>query len=140
VSHAGEHGKAWEVRHALEEFGAERIQHGIGAVGDPEVLNQVVEAGVACDVCPGSNVALAAVPDMASHPLPRMLDAGVVVTLGSDDPPLFQTTLLDEYANAWSLCDLDRDGLAALARNSLVSSFAAPELVAGWLEDPESGG
>jgi len=133
VSHAGEHGGAWEVRHALDEFGAERIQHGIGAVGDALVLAKLVDSEVACDVCPGSNVALSAVSDMASHPLPRMLDAGVVVTLGSDDPPLFQTTLLDEYANAWDLCDLDRNGLASLARNSLVESFAPRDVVRGWV-------
>jgi len=133
VSHAGEHGGAWEVRHALEQFGAERIQHGIGAIGDAEVLAQLVESAVPCDVCPGSNVALAAVTDMASHPLPRMLDAGVVVTLGSDDPPLFHTTLLDEYANAWQLCDLDRAGLVSLARNSLQESFAPRVAVEGWL-------
>ncbi len=133
VSHAGEHGGAWEVRHALEEFGAERIQHGIGAVGDAEVLTQVVDSGVACDVCPGSNVALAAVTDMESHPLPVMIDAGVVVTLGSDDPPLFQTTLLDEYENARRLCNLDGEGLATLARNSLTESFADAGLIGGWL-------
>ncbi|MEZ5168213.1 MAG: adenosine deaminase family protein [Acidimicrobiales bacterium] len=76
VSHAGEHGPAWEVRHALEEFGAERIQHGIGAMSDPDVVALLVEEGVACDVCPGSNVALAAVDSLAVHPLPAMLDAG----------------------------------------------------------------
>jgi len=138
VSHAGEHGGAWEVRHALDEFGAQRIQHGIAAAAEPDVLAQVVESGVACDVCPASNVALAAVPDMASHPLPLMLDAGVVVTLGSDDPPLFHTTLLDEYENAWNLCDLDRRGLTMLARNSLAESFAAADLVAEWIADLDS--
>lgn len=135
VSHAGEHGGAWEVRHALDSFGAERIQHGIGAVSDPEVMAQLVDSGIACDVCPGSNVALAAVADMASHPLPKMLDAGVSVTLGSDDPPLFATTLLDEYANAWSLCDLDRSELVQLAANSLTHSFADRSLVDGWMAD-----
>jgi len=135
VSHAGEHGDAWEVRHALEVFGAERIQHGIGAVGDPEVLAQLVDSGIACDVCPGSNVALAAVPDLAHHPLPQMLDAGIVVTLGSDDPPLFATSLLDEYANAWALCDLADTDMVDLARNSVSRSFAAPELVEAWMAD-----
>jgi len=135
VSHAGEHGGPWEVRHALDVFGAERIQHGIGAVGDPEVMAQLVDSGIACDVCPRSNVALAAVSDMASHPLPRMLDAGVVVTLGSDDPPLFATSLLEEYANAWSLCGLDSADLVDLATNSLSYSFADRTLVHGWMAD-----
>lgn len=133
VSHAGEHGPAWEVRHALEEFGAERIQHGIGAMGDPEVVAMLVEEGVACDVCPGSNLALAAVPSLDVHPLPAMLDAGITVTLGSDDPPLFQTDLLSEYRHAWNLCDLDEDGLRVLAENSLVESFASTAAIDGWL-------
>lgn len=135
VSHAGEHGPAWEVRHALEAFGAERIQHGIGAMGDPEVVAMLVDQGVACDVCPGSNVALAAVPSFAMHPLPAMLDAGITVTLGSDDPPFFQTDLLSEYRHAWELCDLDDAGLAVLAENSLVESFAPPETVVRWLAE-----
>lgn len=135
VSHAGEHGPAWEVRHALEEFGAERIQHGIGAMGDDDVVAMLVDRGVACDVCPGSNVALAAVPSLAAHPLPAMLVAGITVTLGSDDPPFFQTDLLSEYRHAWELCDLDDAGLAILAENSLVESFAPPETVARWLAE-----
>lgn len=133
ISHAGEHGPAWEVRHAIEEFGAERIQHGIGAVQDPEVLALLVDEGIACDVCPGSNVALAAVPSLDVHPLPQMLEAGVTVTLGSDDPPLFSTDLLTEYEHAWNLCGLDEQGLAVLAENSLVESFANTAQVEAWL-------
>jgi len=133
VSHAGEHGPAWEVRHAIEEFGAERIQHGIGAVGDPDVLSLLVDRGIACDVCPGSNVALAAVPSLEAHPLVAMLDAGVTVTLGSDDPPMFGTDLLTEYVNAWNLASLDEAGLAELAVNSLVESFAPPDRIEQWL-------
>lgn len=133
VSHAGEHGPAWEVRHAIEEFGAERIQHGIGAVQDPDVLALLVEEGIACDVCPGSNLALAAVPSLDAHPLPAMLEAGVTVTLGSDDPPLFSTDLLTEYEHAWNLCGLNEEGLAVLAENSLVESFAPVERIEQWL-------
>ena len=140
VSHAGEHGPAWEVRHALEEFGAERIQHGIGAMADPEVVAMLVDQGVACDVCPGSNVALAAVPSLAAHPLPAMLEAGITVTLGSDDPPMFQTDLLSEYRHAWELCDLDEAGLRQLADNSLIESFAPTAAVAEWLGGDSADG
>lgn len=133
ISHAGEHGPAWEVRHAIERFGAERIQHGIGAAQDPQVLQMLVDDGIACDVCPGSNLALAAVPSLDVHPLPQMLDAGVTVTLGSDDPPLFSTDLLTEYEHASRLANLDEDGLAVLAENSLVESFAEPGRVEEWL-------
>ena len=87
VSHAGEHGGPEEVRHAIEQFGAVRIQHGIGAMGDPEVVALLVDRSVPCDVCPRSNIALAAVASAEEHPLPRMLEAGIVVTIGTDDPP-----------------------------------------------------
>ena len=132
VSHAGEHGGAEEVRFALDRFGAVRIQHGIGAAQDPDVLGMLVERDVACDVCPGSNLALAAVDSPAEHPLPQMLDAGVTVTLGSDDPPMFQTSLLDEYERAWAWASLDLAGLADLCGNSLDRSFAPPERVGAW--------
>ncbi|NIR37202.1 MAG: adenosine deaminase, partial [Actinobacteria bacterium] len=77
---------------------------------------------------------LAAVPSLEAHPLPLMLDAGVTVTIGSDDPPFFHTDLLSDYAHAWALADLDHDGLADLAVNSLVESFAPTERVAAWLD------
>lgn len=135
VSHAGEHGSAREVRHAIEVFGAERIQHGIGSVADPDVAALVRDSGIACDVCPGSNLALKGVASAAEHPLPQMLDAGIAVTLGSDDPPMFQTSLLDEYERAWNWCDLDIEGVKTLARNSLVHSFAPAARVRSWVAD-----
>ncbi|RZV43028.1 MAG: adenosine deaminase, partial [Acidimicrobiales bacterium] len=119
VAHAGEHGGAHEVRFAIEEFEAKRIQHGIGAMQDPTVVKMLVDHAIPCDVCPRSNVALHAVPDEASHPLNAMLDAGITVTLGTDDPPMFQTNLLDEYERAWNWCDLDLDGISQLTQNSL---------------------
>jgi aminodeoxyfutalosine deaminase len=119
VAHAGEHGGADEVRFAIEEFGARRIQHGIGAMQDPAVVELLVERGIACDVCPGSNLALRAVRSPEEHPLRAMIDAGITVTLGTDDPPMFHTNLLDEYERAWEWCHLDEAGLARLAKNSL---------------------
>lgn len=133
VSHAAEHGSAWEVRHAVEQFGARRIQHGIGVMADPDVVALLVERGIPCDVAPGSNLALHAVDSPETHPLRRMLDAGITVTLGSDDPPLFQTSLLEEYQRAWEWCDLDMDGMAALARSSIEHSFASDADKSTWL-------
>jgi adenosine deaminase len=124
VAHAGEHGGAGEVRFAIEQFRASRIQHGIGAMQDASVVDLLVDRGIPCDVCPGSNLALHAVQSADQHPLPAMLDAGITVTLGTDDPPMFQTTLLDEYERAWAWANLDLDGLARLARNSLDAAFA----------------
>ena len=134
VAHAAEHGGPDEVRFALEQFGVERIQHGIGVMSDPDVVQLLVDREVACDVCPGSNLALAAVAAPETHPLPAMLDAGITVTLGSDDPPMFQTSLLDEYERAWEWCDLDAEGLRRLATNSLRASFAPRDRVDRWIE------
>jgi adenosine deaminase len=132
VSHAGEHGGAEEVRYAVEHFGAQRIQHGIGAAQDPEVMQLLVDRDIALDVCPGSNLALSAVASAATHPLPILLDAGVTVTLGSDDPPMFQTDLLSEYRRAWEWCDLGLEGLAELANNSLAASLVPSRLKEEW--------
>lgn len=135
VSHAGEHGPALEVRHAVEVFGAERIQHGIAAVSDPDVVQLLVSEGIPCDVCPASNAALGAVPSPAAHPLKLMVDSGIVVTLGSDDPPMFQTDLLNEYRLAWELLDGDVAALARLARASIAHSFATKDQKSRWLGD-----
>ncbi len=133
VAHAGEHGSAKEIRFAIEEFGAERIQHGIAAADDPAVMQLLERRAIACDVCPGSNLALGAVASAQAHPLPAMLRAGVPITLGSDDPPMFQTTLLDEYRRAWDWCGLDPEGLRQLADNSLRHSFAPGQRVTEWV-------
>lgn len=134
VAHAAEHGGADEVRFAVEQFGAVRIQHGIGVMSDPQVVALLRERGIPCDVCPGSNLALHAVASPPDHPLPAMLDAGIVVTLGTDDPPMFHTDLLAEYQRAWDWCHLDIDGVTALARNSIVSSFAGDDDKVDWLD------
>lgn len=134
VAHAAEHGGPEEVRFAIEHFQVDRIQHGIGVMTDPEVVAMLVERGIPCDVCPGSNLALHAVRSAGDHPLPAMLDAGIVVTLGTDDPPMFGTDLISEYERAWNWCGLDIDGVAQMARSSIEASFATPEQKAAWLD------
>ncbi len=134
VCHAGEHGPSREVSHAIERFGAERIQHGIAALDDPAVVDLLLERAIPCDVCPGSNVALKAVADVADHPLPQMVEAGITVTLGSDDPPLFHTDLLNEYRIAWEYGGLGQETLEELARASIRESFASDDEKARWRE------
>ena len=74
-------------------------------------------------MCPTSNVCTGQVPDLAAHPLPRLLAEGLFVTLNSDDPPMFGTTLTREYRQAASVLGLSRDQLADLTRNSVRASF-----------------
>lgn len=96
ILHAGETAGPESIRLALEQ-GAQRIGHGVRAVEDPALLAELRERQVALEVCPTSNIRLGIYPSLAEHPLPELLRAGLIVTLGSDDPPLFNTTLTDEY-------------------------------------------
>ena len=123
VAHAGEHGGPDSIRSALEHCRAERIDHGIRAVDDPVLLADLAARGVALDVCPSSNVALGATPSLEEHPLPRLRAARAEVTINSDDPPLFATSLTREYlllhrTFGWSL-----DDLAALSLRALDHAF-----------------
>jgi adenosine deaminase len=124
VPHAGESTGPETVADALDLLGAERIGHGIAAARDPELMRRLADSGVSLEVCPTSNVCTRSVPSLAEHPLPQLVAAGVTVTINSDDPPMFSTTLVDEYLVAAELLDLDLDGLADLARTAARVSFA----------------
>jgi aminodeoxyfutalosine deaminase len=126
VPHAGESAGAGEVWAALDALGAERIGHGIASATDPKLLERLRDEGVALEVCLSSNVATGVVTSLAEHPLPVFLEAGVTVVLGSDDPPMFNTTLVNEYRRAHEELGLDIGQLIALARASIDASFAAP--------------
>lgn len=126
VPHAGETTGAQTVWDALRDLGAERIGHGISAVEDPELLEFLAERQLALEVCPTSNVRTRAVARIEEHPLPRLVEAGLLVTINSDDPPMFGTTLNDEYAVAARLLGLGPQGIAALARNAVTASFLDP--------------
>ncbi|WP_432905757.1 adenosine deaminase [Micromonospora matsumotoense] len=126
VPHAGETTGPQTVWDALRELGAERIGHGISAATDPELLRHLAERRIPLEVCPTSNVRTRAVARIEEHPLRQLVDAGVRVTINSDDPPMFGTTLNDEYAVAARLLDAGPEGLAALAREAVSASFLDP--------------
>ncbi|MET8041007.1 adenosine deaminase [Micromonospora sp. NPDC005215] len=123
VPHAGETTGPQTVWDALNELGAERIGHGISAAQDPELLAYLAERQIALEICPTSNVRTRAVANLDEHPLPRLVEAGLLVTINSDDPPMFGTTLNDEYAVAARLLGVGPEGLAGLARNAVTASF-----------------
>ena len=123
VPHAGESTGPQTIWDALEHLGAERIGHGIAAVRDERLLAHLREHDIALEVCPTSNVCTQVVPSLAEHPLPALVAAGVPVTINSDDPPMFSTTLTNEYAVAATLLGLDRAGIAELARQAVRYSF-----------------
>lgn len=125
VPHAGETTDAQTMWDSITLLGAERIGHGIRAVQDPRLLAYLAENGLPLEVCPTSNVCTRAVPSLAEHPLAQLVAAGVPVSINSDDPPMFSTTLNGEYLVAAGLLGLSESGLAEIARAGVRHSFAA---------------
>jgi aminodeoxyfutalosine deaminase len=123
VPHAGESTGPETIWESIAHLGAERIGHGIAAAQDPALLAYLAEHGIALEVCPTSNVRTRSVASIEQHPLPALVAAGVPVTINSDDPPMFGTTLNNEYAVAARLLGLDLAGVADLARAAVRHSF-----------------
>jgi aminodeoxyfutalosine deaminase len=124
VPHAGETTGPQTVWDALDLLGAERIGHGTTAAQDERLLTHLADRGIALEVCPSSNLATRAVASLADHPIVAFRDAGVTITVNSDDPPMFGTTLNREYEIAADLLGLAEDGVADLARAAVQASFA----------------
>lgn len=119
IPHAGEHVGPESIWGAIESLGAERIGHGVRAVEDPELLAFLRESQLPIEVSPTSNVCLGVVPTFEAHMLPQLLDAGVYVTLNSDDPPMFNTTLTDEFTLAAAAFGWDADTIERLTLNAV---------------------
>jgi len=130
VPHAGETTGPSTVWDALLELGAVRIGHGTSSASDPALLAYLAEHRIPLEVCPSSNIATRAVANLAVHPLTAFRDAGVVVTINSDDPPMFGTTLNREYEIAASLLGLDAAGVTELAVAAVDASFAPSDVKA----------
>ncbi len=143
VPHGGELMGAASVRACVESLGAARVGHGIRATEDAAVVALLAEREVACEVCPASNLALGIYPGIESVPLPALVDAGVPVALGADDPLLFGARLTDQYKLVRGGLGVDDEGLTELATQSVRASAAPDEvrsrLLAGvedWLRAP----
>ena len=121
--HAGEWGGAAMVRETIRDLKVERIGHGIGAAGDPALMEEIAEKGIVLEVCPGSNVVLKAVKGWASHPIVKLRDAGVKVTVSTDDPPFFHTTMTDECDMLHKTFGWDEADFAALNQTALAAAF-----------------
>jgi aminodeoxyfutalosine deaminase len=128
VPHAGETVGPDEVWAAVTELGAERIGHGIGAAGDPRLLEHLAEHGIALEVCPISNLRTGAVRDIQAHPLPALVAAGVPVTLATDDPGMFHTDLDAEYLLCHEVFGMGIAELAEIARTGARAAFCPPAL------------
>jgi adenosine deaminase len=123
VAHAGEEGPAEYVREALDLLGAVRIDHGVRSLEDDALVRRLADERRPLTVCPLSNVRLRVVPDMAAHPLRRMMEKGLMVTVNSDDPAYFGGYVEENYLAVHQALGLTRAMLADLARNSFEASF-----------------
>lgn len=123
TTHAGEFGGPESVRDAVRILGVERIGHGVRAIEDADLVQELVDRSVVLEICPGSNVVLGLFPDFASHPIARLRDAGVAVTVSTDDPPFFHTTMRREYEMLNQAFGWDVDDFAALNATALAAAF-----------------
>jgi aminodeoxyfutalosine deaminase len=126
--HAGETSGPAEVWSAVRDLGAERVGHGIASAADPELMAYLAAHGITLEVCPTSNLCTGAVPSLDEHPLPKLLAAGVPVTLATDDPGMFHTDLNQEYRLCHERFGLGRAELAELARAGARAAFCPAPL------------
>lgn len=122
-THAGELCGAQSVRQSIEYLGPDRIGHGVRAIEDQSLVEMIAERGVVLEACPGSNIALGIFEDYASHPLPRLVEAGCLVTISSDDPPHFGTSLENEYRIAREQFGYNDAALVKFTINAIEAAF-----------------
>lgn len=136
VAHAGEEGGPEYVLEALDLLGVERIDHGNRALEDPELVARLREERIPITVCPLSNVSLRTAPaDLALHPLARMLEEGLLVSINSDDPAYFGGYVDDNLRAVETALHLSPEQMATLAANSFESAFVSPEQRNGYLAE-----
>ena len=135
VAHAGEEGSSAYIEQALDILHAERIDHGVRATDDPDLVARLARQGTPLTVCPLSNTKLCVFDDMRDHNLPYLLSQGLCVMVNSDDPAYFGGYVNDNYrALMDAFPDLDALAMKQLLRNSLTASFVADEQKRSWLE------
>lgn len=134
VPHAGEKAGAQSIRGALTTLKAVRLGHGVRAIESPSLVRYLADRQIPLEVCPTSNIRLRVFPSYAAHPLGQLMDAGCAVTINSDDPALFGTSLSDEYLHAIQDCGLTLAQLEAAALRALEASFLAESRKSSMLE------
>ncbi|STX40988.1 adenosine deaminase [Legionella donaldsonii] len=122
--HAGEFAPASGMLEAMEYLPIERIGHGIQAIHSAETIAQLKDRNIALEVCPSSNVALGLFKDLVSHPLPHLMEAGIKISLGSDDPPFFRTNLAKEYQRVQQTYHYSDNQMKMFTLNAIDSAFA----------------
>jgi adenosine deaminase len=133
VAHAGEEGPAAYVADTLDLLKVERIDHGVRCAEDPALVERLAALGIPLTVCPLSNVQLRVFPSLAAHNVKRLLDAGVRVTINSDDPSYFGGYVSENFIAIQEALSLSMDDVYALARNGFTAAFLEPADTARYL-------
>ena len=128
TAHAGESGGARSVRETLENLNLSRLDHGVRAMEDPGLVKMIADSGVILNLCPTSNFALGLYRHPSDYPLRRFLDAGIRITLGSDDPPFFDTSLTQELEYAILLLGMTPEEVVEAQRQALRAAFVSEEM------------
>ena len=128
VAHAGEEGPAAYIWEALDILNIKRIDHGNNCLEDSNLVNEIIKRDIALTVCPLSNTALQVVKDLKDHPLKKMMDLGLKVTINSDDPAYFGGQVNQNYIEIQKALDLSKENLAELAKNSFQYSFLPEDM------------
>jgi len=136
--HAGEWGGPDMVADTMRDLAPARIGHGVNAIKDPALVETLAEKGTVLEVCPGSNVFLGATGDWAAHPIARLRDAGVKVTVSTDDPPFFKTTMTREFDMLARTFGWDEADFAVLNKTALEAAFCDDETRAAVAEKLET--
>jgi len=137
TSHAGEWGGAQSIWDTLEDLKVERIGHGVQAIDDPKLVDYLAETGIVLEVNPGSNIALGVYTNLAQHPIVKLRDAGVKVTVSTDDPPFFHTTMTKEFERLEQVFGWGVDDFKLLNETALEAAFCdagTKDLIAKRLE------
>jgi len=127
TAHAGEWGGPASVRDAIDDLGVERIGHGVRAIEDLALVDRIAEQGIVLECCPGSNIALGIYPGWRKHPIAELHRRGVLVTISTDDPPYFHTTMAREYDRLAEAFDWDAAELRKITRQAAQAAFCTAE-------------
>lgn len=122
-AHAGEFLGPDNIWDTVTQLPVTRLAHGVHAIDSPELIDYLLQRDICLELAPGSNLALGVYPDWATHPLPKLLETGLILTLNSDDPPFFNTDINNEYQMAQSLCNLSASEVARFTYNAIKASF-----------------
>lgn len=134
VAHAGEEGPPAYIWTALDVLKVERIDHGVQAIQDPALMQRLAQDRIALTVCPLSNLKLCVFPDLAQHNLRQLLDAGLAITINSDDPAYFGGYMNDNFTQTFAAVGMDAGHAYTLARNSFEASFIGEAAKLGYIK------